>query len=163
MKDALDRRAYVVDVLHMFSDDSIARPGAKTEDMQIPAYGSAVPAGFPSPADDHLQGQLNVADLLVQRPAATFFCRAAGESMTGAGIQDGDLLVVDRSITAQSGDIVVATCDGGLTVKRLRCVRPGVWELAAANPAYPPLAIDAENGITIWGVVAWSLTQHCRR
>ncbi len=83
--------------------------------------------------------------------------------MTGAGIQDGDVLVVDRSISPQNGDIVVATCDGGLTVKRLRSMRPGEWVLEAANPAYPPLAIDAENGITVWGVVAWSLTRHCRR
>jgi len=157
----------MADVLFMFSFVAIAQPSENPDVdaglVHVPMYGASVPAGFPSPADDHLQGSLNVSELLVQRPAATFFCRAVGESMRDAGIQDGDLLVVDRSIDPQNGDIVVAVCDGGLTVKRLHSVRPGVWELQAANPAYPPLAISAENGITVWGVVAWSLTQHCRR
>lgn len=127
-----------------------------------PVYSSLVPAGFPSPADDHLEGQLDLHSLMVQRPAATFFCKADGDSMTGAGIMSGDLLVVDRSIQAQDGDIVVATLDGGLTVKQLRKTPQG-WELASANPAYPSFPIDPNEGVQVWGVVTFSVSALAKR
>lgn len=123
---------------------------------------SSVPAGFPSPADDYAEGALDVHALLVRRPAATFFCKAEGPSMRDAGIGDGDLLVVDRSIIAGDGDIVVATVDGGLTVKRLS-KRPSGWALAPANPEFPEIPIDPEAGITVWGVVTWAMTPLCGR
>jgi DNA polymerase V len=121
-----------------------------------------VTAGFPSPADDHIEGKLDLNALVARRPAATFYARASGESMTGAGIGDGDLLVVDRSLTPAEGDVVVAVIDGGLTVKRLERQGKG-WRLAAANPAFQPLTIDPEDGVTIWGVVTYSLRRHCGR
>ncbi len=127
-----------------------------------PVYEARVPAGFPSPADDHLEGRLDIAELLVQRPAATFFARASGPSMRDCGIRDGDLLVVDRSIRPQPGDVVVAVVDGGLVVKRVDRNRQG-WLLASANPDYPPLPIDQEEGVWIWGVVTFSITRHCAR
>ena len=132
--------------------------------LALVSYRFAVTAGFPSPADDHMEGKLNLNDLVARRPAATFYARASGESMIGAGIGDGDLLVVDRSLSPIEGDIVVAVIDGGLTVKRLeRLGKDKGWRLAAANPAFQPLAIDPEDGVTIWGVVTYSLRRHCGR
>ena len=132
------------------------------ERLALALYSSQVPAGFPSPADDHLEGRLDPTALLVRRPAATFFCRADGNSMDGVGIHDGDLLVVDRSIPPQPGDIVVATLDGGLTVKMLAGGGNG-WRLEPANPSFPSFAIDPEQGVQIWGVVTFSITPHCQR
>lgn len=127
----------------------------------LPLYES-VPAGFPSPAEDHAEGRLDVHELLIRRPAATFFCRAQGPSMVEVGIHDGDLLVVDRSIQAVDGDVVVATLAGGLTVKRL--VKHGnAWALAPANPDFPLLPIDPEDGVQIWGVVTYAITPLCPR
>jgi len=127
-----------------------------------PIYSALVPAGFPSPADDHLEGKLDLHELMVKRPAATFFCRADGDSMTGAGIQSGDLLVVDRSVQPQDGDIVVATLDGGLTVKTLRQTDAG-WELASANPDYPSFPVNEEDGVQIWGIVTFAVSAMTRR
>jgi len=115
--------------------------------------GSEVAAGFPSPADDYLESPLNLHELLVRHPAATFFVRVAGESMAGAGILPGDILVVDRSAAARDGCVVVAALDGEFTVKRLRRRDGRAW-LAAAHPGYPPIALDPEGeGQILWGVV----------
>ena len=127
-----------------------------------PIYSALVAAGFPSPADDHLEGSLDLHKLMVKRPAATFFVRASGDSMVGAGIRDGDLLVVDRSLQPQDGDAVVATLDGGLTVKTLRRVEGG-WELASANPEFPNFPIDPDEGTTVWGVVTHAVSALARR
>lgn len=127
----------------------------------VPVYAS-VPAGFPSPADDHVEGRLDVHALLVRRPAATFFCRADGPSMRDAGINDGDLLVVDRSIAPADGDVVIANIDGGLTVKRLSRSRQG-WMLVAAHPDYPAFAVNPDEGVVIWGVVTFAITTLCPR
>jgi SOS-response transcriptional repressor LexA len=89
----------------------------------LPLFGSRIPAGFPSPADDDLEGTIDLNAQLIRHPAATFFLRVQGDSMTGAGIHDGDLLVVDREREARSGSIVVAAVDGELTLKRLKIDR----------------------------------------
>jgi len=127
----------------------------------LPVF-ATVQAGFPSPAEDHMEGRLDIQALLVRRPAATFFCRAQGTSMRDAGINDGDLLVVDRSITPGDGDTVIANVDGGLTVKRLTRTRDG-WALAAANPDYPAFPVNPEDGVLIWGVVTHAVTALCQR
>ncbi|EXJ16933.1 LexA family protein [Imhoffiella purpurea] len=119
----------------------------------LPLYGSRISAGFPSPADDDIEATIDLNEHLVQHPAATFFVRVQGESMTGAGIHDGDLLVVDRALEPRSGAIVVAVVDGELTVKRLKIECERVW-LMAENPAYPPLEIRDGQELFIWGVVA---------
>ncbi|MBT7942156.1 MAG: translesion error-prone DNA polymerase V autoproteolytic subunit, partial [Alphaproteobacteria bacterium] len=85
----------------------------------LPFFATAVQAGFPSPADDYMEGALDLNEHLIRRPAATFFLRVLGDSMTGAGIHSGDLLIVDRSIHPIDGHIVIAVIDGELTVKRL--------------------------------------------
>jgi DNA polymerase V len=104
--------------------------------LALPLFNGKVAAGFPSPADDYVEKNLDLNELLVQKPAATFFVRAQGESMLGAGIHPNDILVVDRSIEPVSGKIVICALNGELTVKRLECDN-GQWQLNADNSAYP--------------------------
>ena len=109
--------------------------------------------GFPSPADDYIEGELDLNRLLVENPPATFFVRVAGDSMIGAGIHHNDILVVDRSLEPVPGKVVIAVVDGELTVKRF-CRDGDQIRLAAANPDYPDLVPAEESSVTIWGVVA---------
>jgi DNA polymerase V len=111
-----------------------------------------VTAGFPSPADDYLQGRLNLQELLVQHPAATFFMRVAGDSMTPCGIFSGDVLVVDRSLTPKDGSVIIGELAGAFTVKRLRQAQ-GTIMLMSDNPAYPPITVTADIEFAVWGVV----------
>ena len=124
----------------------------------MPFFLSRVPAGFPSPADDYLESELDLNDLLIQHPAATFYVRLAGDSMVNAGLFDGDILVVDRAEQASHGRIVVAVIDGEMTVKRLYS-QSGRVELRAENPAYKPIIFDEGGELTIWGVVIGSVRQ----
>lgn len=119
----------------------------------LPLYSARIRAGFPSPADDDLEGTLDLNEHLVRHPAATFFVRVQGDSMIGAGIHHGDLLVVDRALEPRSGSIVVAVVDGELTVKRLH-LEDGRIALVAENPDYPPLVLSEDQTLHIWGVVA---------
>ena len=120
-----------------------------------------VEAGFPSPAADHTEGGLDLVRLVVRRPSATFYMRVAGSSMTGAGIGEGDLLVVDRSVTPREGDVVVAAIGDGLTLKRLARAGNG-WTLTSEGEG-PTIPVDPDQGVELWGVVAWSFKQHCHR
>ena len=120
--------------------------------LALPLFNGKVAAGFPSPADDYVEKNLDLNELLVQRPAATFFVRAQGESMLGAGIHPNDILVVDRSIEPTPGKIVICALNGELTVKRLEREN-GQWRLKAENPDYPDLAVHEELEMVIWGVV----------
>jgi DNA polymerase V len=126
-----------------------------------PPPAQQVEAGFPSPAADHTEGNLDLVRLVVRRPAATFYMRVAGTSMVAAGIGDGDLLVVDRSVAPKEGDIVVAIIDGGFACKRIQRVGKA-WALASDGDG-PTIAIDPEQGVEVWGVVSWSFREHCRR
>lgn len=119
---------------------------------KIPLYSSAVPAGFPSPADDHIESLLDLNTHLIQNPSATFMVRAIGDSMIGAGIHSGDILIVDRSMTPISNKIVIAAVDGELTVKRLY-IENNMMQLRSENPAYPPIHVQEEQETMIWGVV----------
>lgn len=118
-----------------------------------------VAAGFPSPADDFTEGSLDL-NSLIEQPAATYFLRASGHSMIGAGIFDGDLLIVDRSITPRSGHIVIATVYGEFTVKRLIRGHGGEWRLEAENSGFPPMNLPEDS--EIWGVVKNSIRDHER-
>ncbi|MCP0914218.1 MULTISPECIES: LexA family protein [Legionella] len=121
---------------------------------QLPLYGCKVQAGFPSPADDYIERKLDLNSHLIQHPAATFLVRATGDSMMHAGIQPGDILVVDKSLEATHGKIIIAAVHGELTVKRLSR-RDGRVQLLAANPDYPALDITHEQDVIIWGVVTF--------
>ena len=118
----------------------------------FPLFAARVEAGFPSPADDYVDRALDLHEELVPRPAATFFVRARGESMIGAGIHDGDLLVVDRSLAPVPGRVVIAALDGALTIKRLGRGEHGL-RLEAENDAYPPIEVGEDTDARIWGVV----------
>ena len=120
--------------------------------FELPLYASKVQAGFPSPADDYLEGKLDLNSHLVKHPAATFFVRVAGDSMTGAGIHEDDILVVDRSLTPAHDKIVIAVVDGDLTVKRLY-KKGNTVRLLPENPDYPPIEVTENTDFTIWGVV----------
>ena len=121
-----------------------------------PLYLSPVQAGWPSPAEDYVDEQINLHEIAVRNPAATFFVRASGDSMLGVGIHDGDLLVVDRSLEAAHNRIVIAALDGELLVKRL-VRRGGRAYLAPANPEYPEIDITNREYVHIWGVVSYVL------
>jgi DNA polymerase V len=113
-----------------------------------------VSAGFASPADDYLEKKLDLNELLVKKPAATFFVRATGDSMIGAGIHSNDVLVVDRSIEPIDGKVVIAAINSELTVKRLIKTSGDRWILKAENPDYPDIPLTDELDLVIWGVVS---------
>ncbi len=123
----------------------------------LPLFIHSVPAGFPSPADDYLERSLDLNTYLIKHPAATYLARARGNSMEGRGIYDGDLLVVDRSLEAQQGQIIIAALDGQLTCKILdkknHC-------LLSANKQYAPIAIGEFSDLIIEGVVIHSVRHH---
>jgi DNA polymerase V len=121
--------------------------------LSLPLLGRLVPAGFPSPADDYLEGEIDLNRYLIERPAACYLMRVSGPSMEGAGIMDGDLVVVDRSVEAVPGHVVVAVCSGDMTIKRLRALKDGRMVLKAEHPSYPSMILCEENPAEIWGVV----------
>ena len=127
-------------------DDSV------TAAWRTPLFTERVPAGFPSPAQDYIERTLDLNELCISHPAATFFVRVEGESMTGAGIYPNDILVVDRSLTARHGDVVIASLEREMTVKLLHLNPPPV-RLLACNPAYPPLLLSEGMVLEIFGVV----------
>lgn len=118
----------------------------------VPLFLVSVSAGFPSPAEDYLDGKLDLNDYLIKHRAATFFLRAAGDSMTGAGIHHGDILIVDRSLDPADNNIVIAVLDGELTVKRIRKSADGLL-LMPENKRYAPVRVTEEMDVAIWGVV----------
>ena len=119
---------------------------------ETPLMSSAVMAGFPSPAEQYVERPLDLNELLVARPAATYFVRAAGDSMVGAGVQDGDLLVVDRSLRPASGDVIIASLGGDFTVKRYRRDKDGV-RLEPANSRYPVIKLRPGQQLDYFGKV----------
>lgn len=128
-------------------------PFERKSQVECPLYLSHVQAGFPSPADDYLGQALDLNDLLVRHPEATFFVRVEGDSMVNAGIHHGDILVVDRSLTPTNNRIVIAVVFGELTVKRLIKEKDKLF-LVAENPEYSPIEITAEMEMQIWGVAS---------
>jgi len=131
---------------------SVFVPNPHSIPRSLPLFTGKVAAGFPSPADDYVEKNLDLNDLLVQKPAATFFVRAQGESMLGAGIHPNDILVVDRSIDPVAGKVVICTINGELTVKRLEREHDR-WKLKAENPAFPDIPLTDDLELVVWGVV----------
>lgn len=127
-------------------------PALDSQLIHVPMFSHKVAAGFPSPADDYIEGRLSLDEHLIQNKEATFFVRAKGDSMKGAGIFDGDLLVVDKSLSPQSGDIVIAIVDGEFTVKRL-INSNGVIILKPENPHFKNIEFKDGQELQLWGVV----------
>lgn len=128
------------------------RPAQNPLAVRLPLFAHPVPAGFPSPADDYLERRLSLDEHLIPNKDSTFFVRASGNSMVGAGIFDGDLMVVDKGLDARIGDIVVAVVDGEFTVKYL-AERNGKAYLKSANQRYPDIEIKDGQELVVWGVV----------
>ncbi len=129
----------------------IFKPDRSTRRSQ-PIFTATVPAGFPSPAADYEEGRLDLNRHLIKNPAATFFVKVTGDSMIGAGIHSGDMLIVDRSVEPRDKKIVIAVVDGELTVKRFRIRKKKIW-LEAENENFAPKHIDEQTEFEIWGVV----------
>jgi DNA polymerase V len=123
----------------------------------LPLYSSKVPAGFPSPADDHIEKRLNINDYLIQQADATFLVTISGLSMRDAGLLPKDIAVVDRSKVAAIGNIVVAIVDGEFTIKTLGLTEKGSPLLIPANPDFQPIEITESMQFEIWGVVTGSI------
>ncbi|GAB3249286.1 LexA family protein [Chitinimonas naiadis] len=134
----------------------VSRFDASAPRVRLPFYGCSIPAGFPSPADDHLRQVLSLDEHCIRRPAATFLAEVTGDSMRDANIHAGDVVVIDRSITPSHGKIVVAVLDGGHTIKRL-WMKNGRVFLVPSNRAFQPIEITEGQELQIWGVVAWIL------
>lgn len=135
---------------------------SSTHSRRFPLALSRIPAGFPSPADDYTEVSIDLNEHLVRHPSATFFMRVSGDSMEGAGIFNGDMLIVDRAEPIAEGRIVVAVLGGELTVKQLKrsthSLNPSTWELHAANPKYPMIPLTDEDSM-IWGTVIHVIRQ----
>ncbi|USV58776.1 translesion error-prone DNA polymerase V autoproteolytic subunit [Aeromonas encheleia] len=123
--------------------------------IEIPLYLTPAACGFPSPAQDYVEQTIDLNQHCVSHPAATFYVRASGHSMIGEGINDGDMLIIDRAITARHGDIVLACLDGEFTVKKLQ-VQP-VPALLPGNPDFPPIYPQEGQELDIFGVVTFVL------
>ncbi|WP_227317533.1 translesion error-prone DNA polymerase V autoproteolytic subunit [Cedecea davisae] len=134
---------------------TVPYPYKQEQIIELPLFLERVPCGFPSPAQDYVEESLDLNKLVVKHPSATYFVRVSGDSMVGAGIGDGDLLVVDRSLTAEHGDIVVAAVAGEFTVKELQ-TRP-LLRLVPHNADYAPIEFLAEEELQIFGVVTFTL------
>ncbi len=130
------------------------RPVDWADSLCLPFLFAPVSAGFPSPADDFLQSNLNLQDALIPRPAATFLMRVEGDSMEGCGIFSRDLIIVDRSIDPVDGSVVIAVLDGEFTVKRFRKTQ-GKILLTAENQDYPPISVQEGMDFFVWGVVTF--------
>lgn len=128
-------------------------PARTLKSVNAPLYSGKVAAGFPSPADDYVEKTLDLNELLIQKPAATFFVRAEGESMLGAGIHPNDILVVDRSLKPAIGKVVICALNGELTVKRLKRLSEDSLVLGAENPDYADIVVKEDIDMVIWGVV----------
>lgn len=130
----------------------ILQPALHSKPIRVPLFSHKVAAGFPSPADDYSEGKLSLDEHLIRHRESTFFVRAKGNSMVGAGIFDGDLLVVDKSLTPASGDIVIAVIDSELTVKRL--IRRGSKViLQPENARFKDIELKEGQELQVWGVV----------
>lgn len=128
--------------------------------FMLPMQVERVSAGFPSPAQDYVENRLDLNELCVPHPSATYLVKALGDSMLEAGIHPGDILIVDRSIQARHGHVVIAELRGELTVKRLElkpCVR-----LVPCNPKYQPIELSGEDELCLMGVVIRSIRDHCQ-
>jgi len=129
--------------------------------IALPHFSAKVQAGFPSPADDHLDQSLDLNEHLIKHPAATFFCRVTGESMTGLGIFDGDIIIVDRALEPTHGDVVLAAVDGELTCKVLDKHQK---RLLSSNKQFKPIHITDEMDLIVEGVITYSISSHrCTR
>ena len=131
-----------------------------TKKFKIPLLTDSVSAGFPSPADDYTEENIDLNEHLISNPFSTFFLRVKGDSMINAGIKDKDLIIVDKSLTARPGNIIIAMIDGEFTIKRLS-IKNNELYLKAENHNYPDFRFKNHIDVQIWGVVIYSIHSYC--
>jgi DNA polymerase V len=136
---------YIKETIEIFPIDT-------TIQLTLPLVETGISAGFPSPADDFLDAAIDLNEALIKNKTATFYGRVKGDSMTGVGIDDGDLLIIDKSLKPITGKIAVCFIDGDFTVKRIRIDKDFIW-LIAENKKYQPIKVTKENDFVIWGIV----------
>lgn len=124
--------------------------------IKIPLYATYISAGFPSPADDYIEDQIDLGRYLVQNPTSTYLMRVKGNSMVDANIHDGDILVIDKALKPENGLPVICFLDGEFTVKAFKKIKDKAY-LMPANPDYRPIEVSGEMNMGIWGVVVWIL------
>lgn len=134
--------------------------GTKTE---LPYADGGIKAGFPSPAQDHLSETIDLNKELIEHPSTTFYARCVGDSMEDYGIDEGDILVIDKSLNPEEGDIVIAYIDGDFTLKRIKIDKSGnaLW-LMPGNDSYRPIKVTEENHFLVWGVVTYCIKRQRR-
>lgn len=160
IKDFLSQCAVIKQNLDAIDPTTVKAAGIPANTVDLPLYSSKVAAGFPSPADDHVEKRLNIHDYLVDQDAATFMVTVAGESMRDAGLLPKDIAIVDRSKEAAVGNIVLAVVDGEFTIKQLGLTEQGKPLLLPANPDYKPIEIKDGMDFEIWGVVTGSIRKY---
>ena len=133
-----------------------------SKELALTFADGGIRAGFPSPAQDFMGDSIDLNRELVRHPATTFYARAVGDSMKGCGIDDGDLLVIDKSIEPREGDIVVAFIDGEFTKVKLEPDGSCLW-LMPANEDYPPIKVTEDNHFIVWGVLTYNIKRQLRR
>jgi DNA polymerase V len=131
---------------------------ASSSKLKTDLVSSTIKAGFPSPAEDYIDRKIDLNEQLIANPAATFMVRVEGSSMIDCGINEQDVLIVDRSLKAKDKDIILAVVDGEFTVKRLR-IKRGVYELVPENPEYQVITITEGTDFVVWGVVTYVIHQ----
>ncbi len=130
--------------------------------LPLPYADGGIQAGFPSPADNYITESFDLNRELVRHPAATFYGRVSGDSMIEEGIEPGDILVIDRSIEPDSGDLAVCCIDGEFTLKRIRLEKNRVW-LIPSNEMFDPILVTPENEFSVWGVVTHTVKAYRRK
>lgn len=130
--------------------------------LPLPYADEGVRAGFPSPAQDYLKEAIDLNKEIVQHPATTFYARVSGDSMRDEGIEDGDILVVDKSLELIDDDLAICYIDGDYTLKRVRLEKDAAW-LVPSNPNYPLIKVTPENEFVVWGIVTYTIKKNRRK
>ena len=129
--------------------------------VELPFIDGGIAAGFPSPAQDYIDLKIDLNTELINNPSSTFYARVKGTSMQDAGIMDGDILVIDKSLEPKDGDMAVCFIDGEFTLKYIKLETDAVY-LVPANPKFEPIKVTEENDFCIWGIVTYSIKNHKR-
>lgn len=121
-----------------------------------------IKAGFPSPAQDYMEQAIDLNKELIRHPASTFYGRVVGNSMSGEGIEEGDILIIDKSLELMDGDLAVCFINGEFTVKRVKLEKEFAW-LVPSNPDYQPIKVTKDDEFTIWGIVTYTVKKNRRK
>lgn len=142
--------------LHIYKADT-------STELALDYADDGIRAGFPSPAQDYLTESIDLNKTLISHPGATFYARVTGDSMSGEGIDEGDILVIDRSLTPDNGDLAVCCLNGEFTLKRLDLTDSRRIRLMPSNPRYKPITVTPDDDFRVWGIVTYTIKANRRR